>query len=301
MISALEPPGGYSTDPRHDRWLQIWPVRSKRAEVWDTDGVVGEGRNEIRWFAEELRQRLLRGRYRHVKAFADRPELTGVGRSTAYDALAGRRLPTEATLASLLRAVVQSTDDEIASWLEKRADVVELLAQAEKEAEPAVADSDVASDDRPTPAPPGRVVRGPAWTWLIVAALVGVVVGVGSTVLVQHLGQRSATQVASPPCGISADLRTHSVSARIAHTQGEGVYTFGAANIVCRAGFAPDQADISVVCQVLAGYLMTDTLQGAIRQGPVWDKLSSGAYVPDLYTDLPKSTKPALVSGLPAC
>jgi hypothetical protein len=33
----------------------------------------------------------------------------------------------------------------------------------------------------------------------------------------------------------------------------------------------------------------------------VWDKLASGAYVADLYVDLPKGAQPALVDQLPAC
>jgi hypothetical protein len=33
----------------------------------------------------------------------------------------------------------------------------------------------------------------------------------------------------------------------------------------------------------------------------VWDKLGSGAYISDLYTDLPKAAQPELVAGLPSC
>jgi hypothetical protein len=38
-----------------------------------------------------------------------------------------------------------------------------------------------------------------------------------------------------------------------------------------------------------------------VRDWPVWDKLGSGAYVSDLYVDLPKGATPALVDQLPAC
>lgn len=71
--------------------------------------------DEVRQFADSLKKRLLQGRFRHVKAFADRPELTGVGRSTVYDALRGLRLPSDVTVAALLSTVARPTSRKSAT------------------------------------------------------------------------------------------------------------------------------------------------------------------------------------------
>lgn len=84
--------------------------------------------DEVRQFAGDLKKRLLEGRFRHVKAFADRPELTGVGRSTVYDALRGLRLPSDVTVAGLLSSVAQADQEEISGWLQRRADLAALTA-----------------------------------------------------------------------------------------------------------------------------------------------------------------------------
>lgn len=252
--------------------------------------------DEIRQFAEDLKKRLLQGRFRHVKAFTDRPELTGVGRSTVYDALRGLRLPSDVTVAGLLSTVAQADQEEIGDWLRRRARLADLAA--------------VTADPPPTtphlPAPPGkdtwerastgRFRRGAAA--VLVAA--GVVVGAGGTLLVEQLlpSPRPATAGSYSP---AADLRGGAVAARTANTQGEGVYVYTGPDGRCRSGFLGEQMQISVVCQVLHGKDITDTYRNAVRRWAVWDKLSSGAYVPDLYTDLPKGNTPTLVDGLPAC
>ena len=52
---------------------------------------------------------------------------------------------------------------------------------------------------------------------------------------------------------------------------------------------------VRVVCQDRRGYPVTDASQG--RTSAVWDKLDSGFWISDLYTDLPKDPPP----GLPTC
>lgn len=268
---------------------------------WDTRAVPSEDAvvDEVRQFAEGLKKRLLQGRFRHVKAFADRPELTGVGRSTVYDALRGLRLPSDVTVAALLSTVGQADQQEIGDWLQRRAKLADVAPMT---ADPPLIDPHLPAQpgkDTPEPASTGRFRRGAAA--VLVAA--GVVVGVGGTLLVEQLlaSPRSPGPATAGSCSPAPDLRGGAVAARTANTQGEGVYVYTGPDGRCRSGFLGEQMQISVVCQVLQGKDITDTYRNAVRRWAVWDKLSSGAYVPDLYTDLPKGNTPTLVDGLPAC
>lgn len=259
--------------------------------------------DQIRQFAEELKKRLLEcGRFRHVKAFADQPEFTGVSRSTVYDALGGRRLPSESTVVQLLRTVAVVDDEELAEWVDRRAVLAGLAAGSDRPepVAPVVATEPTATGptDLPVAIPaPGTTRAG--WRGraaLLIAA--GVVLGTIGTLGVQHL---TSTAGASESCTPAPDLRPGAVAAHTTNTQGEGVYAYLAANGGCRTGFLTDGTSISVVCQVLGGKDITDTYRNAVRDWAVWDKLSSGAFVPDLYTDLPKGRSAQLVDGLPAC
>jgi len=253
--------------------------------------------DEVRQFAEDLKKRLLQGRFRHVKAFADRPELTGVGRSTVYDALRGLRLPSDVTVAGLLSSVAQADQEEIGGWLQRRARLADLAALTADPAPPT--DPHLVAPplkDTSERASRGRFRRGAAA--VLVAA--GVMVGVGGTLLVEQM-LPSPSSATAGSCSPAPDLRGGAVAARTANTQGEGVYAYTGPDGRCRSGFLGEQSRISVVCQVLHGKDITDTYRNAVRRWAVWDKLSSGAYVPDLYTDLPKGNTPTLVDGLPAC
>lgn len=252
--------------------------------------------DEVCRFAEDLKKRLLQGRFRHVKAFADRPELTGVGRSTVYDALRSLRLPSDVTVAGLLSSVAQADPEEISAWLQRRAELADSAVLTADSAAP----TDLhlvapAAENIPELTSRNRLRRG------LAAALVaaGVVVGVGGTLLVEKLLPPSSATAGS--CAPAPDLRGGAVAARTANTQGEGVYAYSGPDGRCRSGFLGEQSQISVVCQVLHGKDITDTYRNAVRRWAVWDKLSSGAYVPDLYTDLPKGNTPKLVDGLSAC
>ncbi len=253
--------------------------------------------DEVRRFAEDLKKRLLQGQFRHVKAFADRPELTGVGRSTVYEALRGSRIPSDVTVAGLLSSVVQADQQEISGWLRRRAELADSagsMADAAAPADPLLVAPAVESLGEPTLK--NRFRRG------LAAALVaaGVVVGVGGTLLVETL-LPSRSSATARSCAPAADLRSGAVAARTANTQGQGVYAYTGPDGRCRSGFLGEQSQISVVCQVLHGKDITDTYRNVVRRWAVWDKLSSGAYVPDLYTDLPKGNTPKLVDGLSAC
>jgi hypothetical protein len=105
----------------------------------------------------------------------------------------------------------------------------------------------------------------------------------------------------APLCTPAADLRPYQVVAHVANTQGQGTYARIAPQDRCHTGFLPEADAVTVVCQELHGPDITDLYDGKVRNWPVWDKLGSGAYVSDLYVDLPKGSRPALVNQLPAC
>jgi len=239
--------------------------------------VVEANGDSIAAFAGDFKQRLLSGRYRTVTAFADNYPLTGVSRSTAYSAIGGARLPTAATTSKLLSTVLGADDDEITAWLARRA----ALEQP----------SGAAGTGQPV-----RMVR------LRNAALAVVLAAAASAAFAVTLWRVAHPAAVAPRvCTPRADLRPHQVTAHVANTQGQGTYARLTPTEDCHTGFLPETDDITVACQDLRGPVITDVYRGVIRHWPVWDKLGSGAYISDLYTDLPKSTQPALVDGLPAC
>ncbi len=78
------------------------------------------------------------------------------------------------------------------------------------------------------------------------------------------------------------------MQARVTNTEGQGTYVRIAPQVNCHTGFLADGDAVTVVCQELYGPRISDTYSGAVLDWPVWDKLSSGAYVSDLYISLPK-------------
>jgi predicted DNA-binding transcriptional regulator AlpA len=231
-------------------------------------------------FARDLKDRLLAGRYRTVKAFAGDYALTGMSRSTVYAAIGGTRLPTAATTTKLLATVAGADEAEIQPWLDRRAAL-----------------DGPPTDSAPTPR---RLVR---LRDAVIAGVGLVAVTNGLTIVLSmawanHPGPAPA---ANPPCRPSADLRPYQVVAHVANTDGQGTYTRIAPQESCHTGFLPEGDSVTVVCQQLRGGTITDLYAGQVRDWPVWDKLGSGAYVSDLYLDLPKGAEPALVARLPAC
>ena len=231
-------------------------------------------------FAKDLKARLLSGRFRTVKSFANSHNVTGLSRTTVYSAISGTRIPTEATVRNLLCAVADADDAEVCSWLER-------LSALDRGADQVVPHSSVV--------PTGR-------TRLVYVGLVVVTAVVVVTLLVRQSGSPAAAPATSPQaCTPLADLRTHQVSARVANTQGQGTFPRIQPQQNCHTGFLAEKDQVTVVCQDLHGPTVTDVYEGAVRDWSVWDKLASGAYVSDLYLDLPKNTQPALVAGLPSC
>ena len=245
-------------------------------------------------FARDLKDRLLAGRYRTVKAFAGDHTLTGLSRSTVYSAIGGARLPTAATTAKLLSAVTAAEEAEIQLWLDRRS-VLDIPP------------GDRRSQDPASTSKPRRTVS----VYHAVVAAVGLVVLTnGLTVAMTLAWARHQNSVpASPiahaatnqPCSPVADLRPYQVVAHVANTQGQGAYARLTPQDHCHTGFLPEADAVTVVCQDLNGPTITDLYAGKSRDWPVWDKLGSGAYIPDLYLDLPKGPRPGLVDQLPAC
>lgn len=56
---------------------------------------------------------------------------------------------------------------------------------------------------------------------------------------------------------------------------------------------------VAIVCQARHRRVVSDPTAGT--SSPVWNKLSDGYWIPDLYTDLPKVTGEAPPLGIPTC
>lgn len=67
-----------------------------------------------------------------------------------------------------------------------------------------------------------------------------------------------------------------------------------------RAGALSEGQQIRVVCLDLHGQPVTDEFGGTVVTGTVWAKLSSGGYIPHVYTTLPPSDG-EFVAGLDRC
>lgn len=248
--------------------------------------------DSVATFARDLKQVLLSGNYRSIKSIAGAHKQTGMSRSTVYSAVSGTRLPSESTIRGLLSSVTDVSDDEIQRWLDRCARL----------ATPA---SLVLTD--PSDRPPRTRPQGYRYVTSIAAGLSGAAVGAITTILIVQ-PTRPATSAAATPsapptqlCTPLADLRTYQVPAHVANTQGQGVFARLQPQQNCHTSFLSEGTPVTVVCQDLHGPTITDTYGSAVRDWPVWDKLGSGAYVPDLYVDLPKEAKPGLVAQLPAC
>jgi hypothetical protein len=52
-------------------------------------------------------------------------------------------------------------------------------------------------------------------------------------------------------------------------------------------------SEIHIDCQVVDGQPLTDYVGDVKMTWPVWDRLTTGIWIPDLYTQLPKDWLPA--------
>jgi len=163
-----------------------------------------------------------------------------------------------------------------------------------------------ASDDR-RPVRRYRMIIG-AFIVLVAGVLVGVVVG-RVTAPPSTTGSGISETTAAPgghaagtPCGrLPVDLREDAVSVKVGDTGGRGVTMYGGpANTFCEAGALSEGRDIRVVCLELHGQPVTDEFGGKVITSSVWARLSSGGYVPQVYTTLPPADG-GLVAGLDRC
>lgn len=105
--------------------------------------------------------------------------------------------------------------------------------------------------------------------------------------------------------GLSPDARPLPVRlAVVSYTEGRGLKTFlGPANTYPEGDVSYAEGDtIAVVCQERDGQPIHDPRSDPNRYKkpwPVWDKLSNGLWVPDLYTDLPKTPGDTTPDGIP--
>ncbi len=267
------------------------PAREPIREPVEAGAPRQENDDRVARFSQDLKERLLSGPYRSVTAFADNYALTGVSRSTTYAAISGTRLPTEGTVDKLLATVVGADQTEIQAWRARRCALD-------------ITPSDEPDGASPATRPATRSVRLRDAAVIAVGFAV-VAAGAGAAITLSMSHRSAPTTIASTTsrtsCSPTPDLRRHQVIAHVTNTQGEGTYARITPREACHTGFLSDGDTITVVCQDLHGPVITDVYDGAVRGWPVWDKLGSGAYVSDLYVDLPKGSRPALVDQLPAC
>ncbi|WP_250028532.1 hypothetical protein [Paractinoplanes maris] len=136
-------------------------------------------------------------------------------------------------------------------------------------------------------------------TLAAVAAVVGTVI---AGVALDRQG-RGAPQ---PQPQISAGATTSAppVWARIVNSGSDGVFTYPQAGR--GAHFADGYLDgtvVGVVCQERHGESVTDKdpAPGQPSTWAVWDKLTNGRWIPDLWTTLPKNPGDTPPNGLPTC
>lgn len=95
------------------------------------------------------------------------------------------------------------------------------------------------------------------------------------------------------------------VFARIQNTGGVGVFAYSGPSTRTARTRGPQEGDlVAVICQERGGEPQTDTNDPQVDQPagwPVWDKMSDGRWIPDLWTDLPKTLGATPPEGLSAC
>jgi hypothetical protein len=147
------------------------------------------------------------------------------------------------------------------------------------------------------------------------AAIVAAVIAAIATIITAIVGKLpigpspnpgkspASSSSSSPIAGSPVPVRT----AVVRYTEGKGLNTFsGPGNTYLRGNPAnlSEGTVIQVTCQERHGQSVYDP-EGDERRykhpWPVWDKLSSGLWVADLYTDLPKYPGENPPDGVPRC
>ncbi|MFE6309326.1 helix-turn-helix domain-containing protein [Nocardiopsis sp. NPDC057823] len=101
----------------------------------------------------------------------------------------------------------------------------------------------------------------------------------------------------------------HGVTATVVHTEGLGVITRcgpGAEYDRSQVQNLTDGVDVTIVCQVRDGQVLADLPVPEAQERydgywPVWNKLSTGVWVSDLYVDTPKEATSTPPEGIPLC
>lgn len=93
----------------------------------------------------------------------------------------------------------------------------------------------------------------------------------------------------------------------VSHTEGKGLYTHTQPRTDSSRGspeHLPEGAVIYVECQERNGDSLSDPEGDPSRYSkpwPVWNRLTNGSWISDLYTDLPKKPGEAPPTGIPKC
>jgi hypothetical protein len=133
-----------------------------------------------------------------------------------------------------------------------------------------------------------------------VATIVGTIVAL--LVAIRPDGRHRATP--QPSYSVSASPAVVPVFARIVNSGADGVYTYPQPR---RGAHYPDGyldgTLVGVVCQKRDGENVQDRdpVPGQPSNWAVWDRLTTGRWIPDMWTDLPKVPGSAPPHGLPHC
>ncbi|KOX21236.1 hypothetical protein ADK67_27700 [Saccharothrix sp. NRRL B-16348] len=241
-----------------------------------------------------------------------------ISNSTLRGWLHEQRLISEKNLRTLLEAKGLA-EEEIQRWAQLR----ELAQPQLGLATPADADGTVPGAENASRHDAGRRKAAIRLTLLQGAALAAalIAVGLGTGWLIwspskSGTGATSGTTTSGTPTSgaaagqptsgancrkVEVDLRPGSVRTRIADTGGRGARIWDQPSRSCQAGVLSQGDFVQVVCMVLDGEPVDEEVGGRPITTTAWAKMSSGAYVLSIYTDLPFTDGSTPVPGLSAC
>lgn len=165
-------------------------------------------------------------------------------------------------------------------------------------------------EPQPSPSPPAaKATIVAAWIGagaVVVAAIIGAVVAIGTSDDPSSPPSTSppTESVSRAPSALVPPPAAKIIQARVINTGGIGVYKYEQPTNQSGKQYGPGEGElIDIVCQVRDGQPVTDPAPapGQPDGWPVWNKLSDGFFVPDLYTDLAKEPGPTPPNGLPVC
>jgi hypothetical protein len=143
----------------------------------------------------------------------------------------------------------------------------------------------------------GDTGRGPLAKMAAIATIVGTGIAIAAFT---HPGASASDHV--PPAAGPASAAP--VYARIVNSGSDGVYTYPGPS---RGAHFPDGyfdgTVVGVVCQDRDGEAVRDRdpVAGQPASWAVWDKLTTGRWIPDMWTSLPKNPGETPPDNLPSC